>query len=141
MRRLLVIVSLSIAACGGPSAPEEQGGGAVIADRSPESQRTPGWLEFKDLSAHVATEDRKPIEPYVKGEWIGGRFDVRGSLVGKPGGAPRGRNVTRGWLELRNRAFHPFNSTAPKIAPFIEGFRDDDTGGFYPSADISWTAP
>lgn len=141
MRRIIPFLLLSIAACGGPSAPEDQGGGAVIVDRHPASQRSAGWLEFKDLSGHMATEERKPIEPYVLGEWVGGHFDATGEIIGNVGSPPRGRNVSRGWLDLRTRAFYPTSSSRPRTTPFIDGFRDDDTGGFYPLSNVSWKAP
>jgi hypothetical protein len=103
--------------------------------------RAPGWLELRDLSAHTDAEKGPPSEPYVRGAWIGGYFDATGDVVGAVGDPPKGRSVTRGYLELRTRAFYRNDDKRSRIPPWIEGSRDDDSGGFFPATSISWTNP
>jgi hypothetical protein len=107
----------------------------------PASVRASGWLDLRDLSAHTDAEKAPPREPYVRGEWVGGWFDARGDVVGTVGDPPKGRSVTRGYLELRTRAFYRASETRTRIPPWIEGSRDDDSGGFFPASQISWSGP
>ncbi len=40
----------ALAGCGGPSAPEDQGGGAVLVEERPAAMAVPGRLELRDLT-------------------------------------------------------------------------------------------
>ncbi|HYC77496.1 MAG TPA: hypothetical protein VEI02_07700 [Planctomycetota bacterium] len=139
-RRSLACVVVPLLAlgvsCGGPSAPDEQGGGAVLVDEHPAAMRTPGRLELGDLSARYAWESAKPEPPYVEGVWIGGWFDPTGDVVGATPTAPQGRKTTRGRLELRTRAFFRQDEARLATGPCVDGWRDDDTGGFYPATGL-----
>lgn len=139
--RALIVVVPFLAACGGPSAPVDQGGGAVLVDERPAAMRAPGWLSLTDLGVHRASESKPPVEPYVPGAWYGLFFDPTGGVVGPKGSVPSGRNTTRGRLELRNRAFFRSDDRRTPTPPYLEGWRDDDTGGFYPQGDVVWSTP
>ena len=114
----------------------------MLTCERPAAMRTPGWLELRDLSFHADADAGKtpPSEPYVRGEWIGGFFDATGEVVGQVGDPPKGRSLTRGYLELRTRAFFRTDAQRSRVPPWIEGARDDDSGGFFPGAAISWSS-
>lgn len=137
---LLLAAAFCLGACGTPDAPEEQGGGAVLLVERKDAMPVLGRLELKDLSVRRASDGETPVEPYVPGAWVGGWFDATGDVVGPKGSAPRGRTLTKGWLELRNRAFYRADEKRTKTAPWIEGWRDDDTGGFFPLSGVVWKA-
>ena len=130
-----------LAGCGGPSAPEDQGGGAVLVEERPAAMAVPGRLELRDLTFKRSSDPDPAAEPYVPGFSYGGWFDATGDVVGAVGAAPRGRSLTKERLELRNRAFYRFDDARPKSTPYIEGWRDDDTGGFFPLGRIVWRGP
>ena len=136
-----VIPLLVLAACSGASAPEEQGGGAVLVQAQPAAMRAPGWLEFKDLSVHTDAEKGPPREPYIRGAWIGTNFDATAEISGPIGDPPKGRNVSKGWLELRTRSFFRADDPRPRTPPYVPGFHDDDTGGFFPGSAVVWSVP
>jgi hypothetical protein len=138
---LLAAAACWCAACGGPSAPEDQGGGAVLTEERPAAMAAPGRLELRDLAFKRASDVDAPVEPYVPGLMYGGWFDATGEIVGPVGTAPRGRALTKGRLELRNRAFFRFDDARPKSPPYVEGWRDDDTGGFFPLGPVVWRLP
>jgi len=134
---LLSVVAawLLLSGCG-TSTPDHQGGGAVLLESHDERMRTPGWLEFVDLSLHPASETRAPAEPYVRGYIVGGLFFPTGDVVG-PRERPEGRRVlVRGWLDLRTRAFHHADGATPRRAPYVEGLRDEESGAFFPTHGI-----
>lgn len=142
MRRTCAAFLLLVAiSCSETRAPCDQGGGAVLTREKCASVRAPGWLDLRDLSVHMDAEKDPPREPYVRGEWIGNWFDARGEIVGVVGDPPKGRSLTRGWLELRSRAFFRASETRTRIPPWIEGMRDDDSGGFFPASQVSWSNP
>jgi hypothetical protein len=140
IRILTSALAVSAVSCGGPSAPVDQGGGAVMIDEHPAAMRVPGYLVFTDLSLHRRSESKAPPEPYVAGAWYGAFFDATGGVTGPKGSVPSGRSTTRGRLELRNRAFFRADDQRPRNVPYVEGWRDDDTGGFYPLGDVVWSA-
>ena len=68
-------------------------------------------------------------------------LEVQGPpLVGQVGDPPKGRSLTRGYLELRTRTFYRQDTERARMPPIVEGSRDDDSGGFFPAAQISWSA-
>ena len=138
---LLVFIAFAVAACGEPSIPENQGGGAIVTDAKPWALRVPGWLELRDLTLHTDAEIGPPNEPYVRGSWIGSMFDATGGVVGTTGPAPKGRKLTRGWLDLRTRAFFRTDDPHRRAVPSLDGWRDEDTGGFHAAADVVWSPP
>jgi hypothetical protein len=139
--RAAVIFMLVPAACSSPRAPCTQGGGALLTCEHPSAVRSPGWLELRDLTAHTDADKGPPSEPWVRGVWVGGFFDATGEVVGKIGDPPRGRSLTRGYLELRTRAFYRNDEKRGRIPPWIEGARDDDSGSFFPAAQVVWSGP
>jgi hypothetical protein len=141
LRAALAVLPVIGLACSAPRAPTNQGGGALLTREHHASVRAPGWLELRDLTVHTDAEKGPPSEPYVRGSWIGGFFDATGEIVGKVGDPPRGRSLTRGYLELRTRAFYRNDDSRAKIPPFVEGSRDDDSGSFFPAGQIVWSAP
>jgi hypothetical protein len=128
-------------ACSTPRAPGNQGGGALLTREHPAAMRAPGWLELRDLSVHTDSEKGPPSEPYVRGAWVGGFFDAAGDVVGKVGDPPRGRSVTRGYVELRTRAFYRNDAERTRTPPWVEGSRDDDSGSFFPAGKVAWSGP
>lgn len=129
-------------ACGGPSELSEQGGGAVLTEEHPEAIRTPGWIQFgPDLSLHVASEADPPREPYVRGWIIGGLFLPDGEVVGILTEPPPKRILSRGRLHLETRAFTPEKSERLARAPYVDGWHDEETGGFFPSSGVHWEPP
>lgn len=139
--RPFVLLAFTLFACSGPSAPVEQGGGAVLITPQPAAMRVSGWLEFRDLTFHPVSEKGPPHEPFIRGEAIGGFFDPTSEITGPVGDPPKGRNLTKGWLELRTRAFFRSDDPRQKTPPFVEGSRDDDTGGFFPASPLVRTIP
>jgi hypothetical protein len=118
-----------------------QGGAASVASERPAAMRAPGWLDLRDLSAHTDAEKDPPREPYVRGVWIGAWFDATSDVVGAVGEPPKGRSLTRGYLELRSRAFYRATDERTRGAPWVEGARDDDSGVFFPSGALVWSSP
>jgi hypothetical protein len=139
---LVLVATFLVSCCCNSRVPCNQGGGALLTCERPAAMRTPGWLELRDLSFHADADAGKapPSEPYVRGEWIGGYFDATGEVIGPVGDPPRGRSVTRGYLELRARAFYRNDAQRTRIPPFVEGARDDDSGVFFPASAISWSS-
>jgi hypothetical protein len=133
-----VLAAAFAASCGGPSAPMEQSGGAVLIEERRADMAVRGSLELRTLAIKTAADATPPSEPYVEGYWVGGVFDATGDVVGPKGSAPRGRTLTRGRLELRTRSFFRADDSRPKTPPWIEGWRDDDTGGFHPLGGVLW---
>lgn len=126
------------AACTGPSAPEDQGGGAVLIEPHHEAMWASGWLEFADLSLHTDAEDLEPVEPYVRGRILGGYFSPTGTIIGSKE-RPRGRRarfLIEGWLDLRTREFFLASEDEPLRPPYVRGLKDRDSGGFHPTSDI-----
>jgi hypothetical protein len=134
-----VLVCAIAAGCAGPTAPTEQGGGAILTEPQPEAMRTDGYLDFIDLSLRPVASGLRPDGPHVQGWILGGLFtpvsDVRGGLADEP---PPGRIASRGFLELRTRAFVRPDSQSPPVPPYVEGFQDTETGGFYPSSSVRY---
>jgi hypothetical protein len=139
--RAVLVSALLLTACSGPRAPTMQGGGAIVTHDRPCAVRAPGWLELRDLSVHTDAEKDPPREPYVRGVWVGGFFDATGDVAGPVGDPPKGRSLTRGYLELRTRAFYRATDERKRTPPWIEGSRDDDSGGFFPASSVSWSSP
>ena len=135
----LVITGIVLSSCCCTKAPCDQGGGAVLTCQ-PAAMRVPGWLELRDLSFHSDAEKGPPNEPWVRGHWVGYFFDASGEIVGQVGDPPKGRSLTRGYLELRTRTFYRQDAERARMPPMVEGSRDDDSGGFFPAAPISWSA-
>ena len=133
---LIIALGVALVACGSPAPPTEQGGGAVLTEPKPKAMWAGGWLEFADLSLHRNDEDEAPTEPYVRGMILGGLFQPTGAVTGIMSEPPPRRIVNRGWLELRSRAFFPEGSRQDRVPPFVEGFQDTETGGFYPTGGI-----
>jgi hypothetical protein len=133
---LATVLCALLVACGTPAPPTEQGGGAVLTEPKPKAMWATGWLEFADLSLHGDDETEPPTEPYLRGRILGGLFQPTGGVSGIMSEPPPRRIVTRGWLELRSRAFFPENSKRERIPPFVEGYQDAETGGFYPTSDV-----
>lgn len=101
----------------------------------PARMRARGWLEFADLSLHTVAEDREPREPFIRGELVGGLFFPRGDVVG-PLGRPGGRRVLiPGWLDLRTRTFYSTSSGATPFPPYVQGVRDEQSLGFFPTQE------
>ena len=50
--------------------------------------------------------------------------------------APVGRVLTLGYLELRTRAFVKKDSASAPEVPYVEGWQDTETGGFYPTSQV-----
>ncbi len=138
---LALLVLLPLLGCGTASPPDEQGGGAMLVETHPLSMRTPGWLEFLDLSLHPASQAAAPREPYVRGWIIGGLFVPEGEVVGVLSDAPTRRVLTRGWLDVRTRGFIPDTADRPRTPPWIDGWQDKDTGGFFPGSQVHDEAP
>ena len=133
---LVFLMPFLLCTCGGssPAAPPD----SLLVESYPEAMRTPGWLEFSDLSLHTNAEATPPLEPYVRGMILGGLFFPTGSIVGpkkEPSGR-RARFLLKGWLDLRTRAFYPTGSQHQHKLPYVEGAKDRDSGGFHPTADI-----
>ncbi len=130
------LVCCMLCTCGGSSpAPDPDG---LLEDSYPEAMRTPGWLEFTDLSLHTNAEATPPLEPYVRGKILGGLFFPSASIRG-PKKEPTGRRarfLLKGWLDLRTRAFYPTGSQYQRTPPYVEGAKDRDSGGFHPTSDI-----
>lgn len=133
---LLGTVALLAAGCAGPSAPTDQGGGAVLTTPKPEAMRTRGWLQFPELTLHSDAESEPPKDPYIRGVIVGGRFYPHGELVGPVTEAPPKRILARGWLELETRAFTPEAAEGTRRAPWVEGWRDTESGVFFPSGPL-----
>jgi hypothetical protein len=144
-RFVALLAGLVLSSCCGTGsrAPCDKSCVASLTCERPAAMRTPGWLELRDLTFHADADSAKapPTEPYVRGEWIGGFFDAKGEVVGQVGDPPKGRSLTRGYLELRTRSFYRNDAQRSRVAPWIEGARDDDSGGFFPGASISWSSP
>jgi hypothetical protein len=138
---LLFSAGILLSSCCCNRAESCQGGGATLTCERPAAMRTQGWLELRDLSFHSNAEKAPPNEPWVRGEWVGLFFDATGEIVGAVGDPPKGRSLTRGYLELRTRTFYRQDAQRTRMPPWIEGARDDDSGGFFPAAPISWSAP
>jgi len=132
----VLVVVLLLSGCGGPSAPVDQGGGAVMEEPHPDAMRAMGWLEFADLSLHVQADGRSPSGPHVRGWVLGGTFAPSGDVVGGGGPRPRGRILTPGFLELRTRAFVRRDGDRPPQAPYVDGLQDAETGGFHPTSPV-----
>jgi hypothetical protein len=132
---------VAVIACSSQRLPSDQGGVASVAREQPAAMRAPGWLDLRDLSAHTDAEKIPPREPYVRGSWIGGWFDATSDVIGELGEPPKGRSLTRGYLELRSRTFYRSGDERTRIAPWIEGSRDDESGGFFPASSVVWSGP
>jgi hypothetical protein len=136
--RLPALSLLALAACAGPSIPDTQGGGAILAAAHREAVEVPGWLELRNLSAHTLAESGEPKAPFVRGVWLGGLFLPRGEIEGEFVQPPPRRIMVRGRLDLTTRAFVP--EGRPVAAPHVPGLRDRESGAFYPSGPIVWEA-
>src|SRR5262245_39607 len=140
-RAALVAVMLALTSCCETRCPTDQGGGAIITCARPYAMRSPGWLELRDLTSHTDAEKEAPREPFVRGVWIGGFFDATGEITGTVGDPPKGRSLTRGYLELRTRSFYRPDDKRTRMPPWIEGSRDDESGGSFPASSIAWSNP
>jgi hypothetical protein len=136
--RLLGLALLASISCS-TRAPTDQGGAASVVSERPAAMRAPGWLDLRDLSAHTDAEKEPPREPYVRGVWIGGWFDATSDVVGPVGDPPKGRSLTRGYLELRSRSFFRNTDERKRNPPWIEGSRDGDSGSFFPASTVVWS--
>ncbi|MAE94966.1 MAG: hypothetical protein CL910_09930 [Deltaproteobacteria bacterium] len=135
-RAPLLLLLLLLGACSGTRAPTDQGGGAVLTEEHPDAMRTPGWLEFGDLSLRTAAAGKDPRGAHVHGWLLGGVFEPLGDIIGGEGRPPRGRILNPGFLELRTRAFVKKADDANPTPPYVEGWQDTETGGFYPSGSV-----
>lgn len=122
--------------CGGPTAPESHGGGAVLTEPRPDLMRTSGWLQFADLSLHTVADAKPPKEPFVRGSILGGRFFPTGPVEGVVREAPPKRVLTKGSLHLETRAFKALDSEGPIRTPFVFGWKDTESGAFFPATDV-----
>ena len=113
-----------------------QGGGAIVTCEACRDA-VPGWLELRDLTLPHGRREGTPVgavRPRRTGSGTGSTRRPRSS--GKVGDPPKGRSLTRGYLELRTRAFYRTDTSARASRRWIEGSRDDDSGGFFPAASV-----
>jgi hypothetical protein len=138
MNRLAGVLALAVLqiSCSGPSVPSDQGGGANLRETRPEAMRSPGWLDLRTLGAHTDAEVKTPSEPYIRGVWVGGLFYPEGEVVGAQTEPPAKRIVVKGWLAVTTRAFYPESLARKPRAPRIAGWRDKETGNFYPASTL-----
>jgi hypothetical protein len=127
-----------ISGCSGPTPPDYQGGGAVLSEEKPGAMRSPGWLQFSDLTLHLSVEPDPPKAPYVRGWIVGGLFLPDGEVQGVLAEPPPRRVLTRGWLHLVWRSFTPESHERPRRPPYVEGWHDEETGGFFPSSPVRY---
>lgn len=135
---VLGLAVISLGACSGPSAPDEQGGGAVLTETHPEAMRARGWLEFADLSLRLESDGKDPVGMHVRGWVVGGLFFPDGDVEGRKTERPRGRIFTAGFLELRTRGFVKKDAARRPRPPFVEGFQDVETGAFFPTSSVRY---
>jgi hypothetical protein len=131
-------VLLFLAGCSGPQPPTYQGGGAVVVEPRPDAMRTPGWLEFADLSLRMKSSGVAPRGPHVRGWILGGTFIPEGDVIGGGDRRPSGRILTPGFIELRTRAFVRKENDRRPERPYVEGLQDAETGGFFPTSPVHY---
>jgi len=134
----VLAVSLILVGCSGSSPPTLQGGGAVVGEAHPEAMRARGWLKFVDLSLRVESDGGAPRGPRVHGWILGGMFMPDGDVIDRGAQLPRDRILTPGFIELRTRGFVRKESDRRPELPYVEGMKDAETGGFYPTSAVHY---
>ena len=77
-----------------------------------------------------------PEGAHLSGQVLGGLLLAPyGRVEGTVEEPPAGRVATRGWLALPRLSFHLEGEEEP-VPPYVEGFRDQETGVFYPSSQV-----